>query len=268
MIRGSIDPSMEVVMGMEGLSMFKGAPAHGEYPAEPMTMEMEGMSMNGVMVRMVAADNDSNDYHFMPHVAWVEPGTQVIWAHADIEGEPGSEPRAHSVTSFGAGTQFPRLIPRSADHFDSGYIAGLHGQKPDRQIDERFNRRISERMVYEDPANEGDDPSVADLPNGRGPFTHTFEEEGVYLYFCQNHHMFKMAGAIVVGELWGEGGTEAVEEAHGWAPAMTTDAVDRIPKIDELHGHALLDQIHEVREMVHTGGESMGHGGGGGGHDE
>ncbi|MFB6148446.1 MAG: hypothetical protein ABEJ48_02170, partial [Halobacteriales archaeon] len=171
MTQGSIDPTMGSVMGVEGLSMFKGAPAHGEYPAAPQTMSMEGMEMEGVMVRMVAASDDSNNYHFMPHVAWVEPGTQVAWMHADIEGV--SEPRAHSVTSFGGARRYPRLIPDGAAHFDSGFIAGLHGVKPDEGIDERFNGIISRRLS-----------SAASLP--RGPFTHTFESEGVYLYYCQN----------------------------------------------------------------------------------
>ena len=243
MTQGSIDPTMGSVMGVEGLSMFKGAPAHGEYPAAPQTMSMEGMEMEGVMVRMVAASDDSNNYHFMPHVAWIEPGTTVIWAHADIEGV--SEPRTHTVTSFGGARRYPRLIPEEASHFDSGFIAGLHGVKPDKGIDERFNGIISRRLS-----------AAASLP--RGPFTHTFEEEGVYMYYCQNHHGFKMAGAIVVGELWGEGGTGSVSDPSGWAPAMTTEATDQISEIDPIGGQPLQDQVHEVRELVHGGGEAMG----------
>lgn len=243
MTGGSIDPTMSSVMGVEGLSMFKGAPAHGEYPAAPQTMSMEGMEMNGVMVKMVAASDDSNNYHFMPHVAWVEPGTTVIWSHADIDGV--SEPRTHSVTSFGAGRRYPRLIPEAASHFDSGYIAGLHGVKPEEGIDERFNDIISQRLS-----------DAASLP--RGPFSHTFEENGVYFYYCQNHHAYKMAGAVVVGELWGEEGTKSVSDPTGWSPAMTSEATDRIPEIDANGGEALYDQVHELRELVHSGGESMG----------
>ena len=244
MTQGSIDSSMSSVMGVEGLSMFKGAPAHGEYPAEPMTMEMHGgMEMTAVSVDMVASTDDSNDYHFMPHVAWVEPGTTVAWSHADIEDV--SEPRTHSVTSFGAGGRFPRLIPEAASHFDSGFIAGLHGVKPELGIDERFNQRISDRLS-----------DAESIP--RGPFTHTFEEEGVYFYYCQPHNIFKMAGAIVVGELWGEGGTETVSDPQGWAPAMTTEAAEQISEIAPVGGEALQEQVHEVRELVHGGGESMG----------
>lgn len=249
MLAGSQASGMAFMQGVEGLSMFAGAPAHGEYPASPMPMEMEGMSMEGVPVKMVAKPDDSNNYHFMPHVAWVEPGTQVSWSHADIDGV--SQPRGHSVTSFGAGDFFPRFIPEEASHFDSGYIAGLHGEKSRSEgIDERFNGRISDRLT--DLGN----------PLGRGPFTHTFEHEGVYMYYCQNHHGFKMAAAVVVGELWGEGGTEAVSDPHGWSPAMTRDP-EPITGIDTVHGEAVHDQIEELREMIHSGGESMGHGGGG-----
>lgn len=244
MLQGSSAPSMEFMQGVEQLQMFKGAPAHGEYPAEPQTMTMEGMEMQGVPVKMVAQPNDSNNYHFMPHVAWIEPGTQVIWSHADIQDI--SEPRAHSVTSFGANYYFPTLIPPDAHTFDSGYIPGLHGQKSqDHGIDHRFNSLLSQMLK-----NHGN-------PLGRGPFTHTFEHEGVYLYYCQNHHMFKMAGAIVVGELWGEGGTASVDHVHGWSPAMTADT-ERIEQVDEAHGSALHDQVHELREMIHSGGEMMG----------
>jgi len=228
------------------LSMFKGAPAHDEYPAAPQTMTMEGMEMEGVPVKMVARPDDSNNYHFMPHVAWVEPGTTLIWSHADIEDV--SEPRPHSVTSFGGADYFPRFIPGEASHFDSGYIAGLHGQKSVTDgVDERFNGRIS------------NDLRELGNPVGRGPFTHTFEHEGVYLYYCQNHHGFKMAAAVVVGELWGEGGTETVDESHGWSPAMTRDP-ETITEVDEVHGEALHDQVGELKEMIHSGGGSMGGG--------
>lgn len=250
MVAGSQASGMAFMQGVEGLSMFAGAPAHGEFPAEPQHMEMHGgMEMDAVSVNMVAKPDDSNNYHFMPHVAWIEPGTTVSWSHADIEGV--SQPRGHSVTSFGAGDLFPKLIPADAAHFDSGYIAGLHGQKSVAEgIDERFNQRLSNRL-----RNAGN-------PLGRGPFTHTFEHEGVYLYYCQNHHGFKMAAAIIVGELWGEDGTEAVSDPHGWGPAMTTDP-ETVAHHDEAHGDAIHEQLGELREMIHTGGESMGHGGGG-----
>ncbi|MFB6197841.1 MAG: hypothetical protein ABEI52_06175, partial [Halobacteriaceae archaeon] len=73
--------------------------------------------MNVVTVRMVAKPDGSNNYHFMPHVAWIEPGTTVAWMHADIPNV--SEPVPHTVTSFGGGGYFPRYIPEHAEHFDS-----------------------------------------------------------------------------------------------------------------------------------------------------
>lgn len=244
MLKGSTEPSMGFMQGVDALQMFKGAPAHGEYPAEPMEMTMEGMTMEGVKVELVAKPDQSNNYHFMPHVAWVEPGTTVIWGHADIDGV--TEPRAHSVTSFGASNYFPNYIPGHASHFDSGYIPGLHGQKSQAHgIDHRFNSRLS-RMLQ----SHGN-------PIGRGPFRHTFEHEGVYLYYCQNHHEFKMAAAIVVGELWGENGTASVDEAHGWSPGMTR-STGIIEEVDEYHGTPLRNQVHELREMIISGGESMG----------
>lgn len=245
MVKGSQAPSMGFMQGVESLQMFKGAPAMDAYPAQPQTMEMEeGESMEAVTVRMVAKPDDSNNYHFMPHVAWVEPGTKVAWMHADIDGI--SQPRTHSVTAIGAGNNLPRLIPNGAENFDSGFIPGLHGQKSDEEgVDERFNGRISKQLQQ-----HGN-------PLGRGPFVHEFTEEGVYLYYCQNHHEFKMAAAVVVGELWGKEGTEAVDGPTGWSPAMTQDAA-AIEQADEIHGKPMRDQVHELREFVRSGGQMEG----------
>ena len=240
----SIEPSMSSVMGVEGLSMFKGAPAHGEYPASTSHIEMEmpggeHMEMEAVTVMTIAAPDDSDNYHFMPHVVWVEPGQMVLWEHFS---KPGvSEKRTHTATSFGRGDRFMRLVPDGASHFDSGYRAGTHGMDQSEQIDERFSRKMARAIGQE------------------GAFSHKFEQEGVYFYYCQNHHEFKMAGAVVVGELWGEHGDEAVSDPSGWSPAMTAN-LDAIPKQDPLHGKAVKDQLHELREMITTGGESMGHG--------
>lgn len=243
---GALDSSMESVMGIEDLAMFKGAPAHGEYPAEPSHIEMHmpggDMEMEAVTIRMTAATDGSNNYHFMPHVAWIEPGQTVFWEHFSMEGV--SERRTHTVTSFGGAGLFPRLIPGHAPHFDSGFRAGTHGRSERELIDERFNREMVNMIGQE------------------GGFSRTFDHEGVFMFYCQNHHEFKMAGAVVVGEQWGEDGTETVDEAHGWAPGMTAD-IDGIPDVDPVHGEAVHDQVHELREMIRSGGEAMGHGGGG-----
>lgn len=239
MTAGALDSSMSSVMGVEGLSMFKGAPAHGQYPAEPSQFEMEmpdgHMEMEAVTIAMTAATDDSNNYHFMPHVAWVEPGQMVFWEHFALEGV--SERRTHTVTSFGGGDLFMRLIPEEASHFDSDYRAGTHGLDQAGLIDERYNREMTAQIGQE------------------GGFSHQFEEEGVYFYYCQPHHSYKMAGAVVVGELWGEGGSESVPDPSGWGPAMTADT-DRIPEMDPMHGAALHDQVHELRELVHSGGDT------------
>jgi plastocyanin len=236
----ALESSMSAV-DVEGLTMFKGAPAHGEYPAEPSHIEHEmpggTMEMDAVTVSMIAATDDSNNYHFMPHVAWVEPGQTVFWEHFSRDGV--SERRTHTVTSFGNASLFPRLIPEGSHHFDSGFRAGTHGIDQDELIDERHNREMVDQIGQE------------------GGFSHTFEEEGVYLYYCQNHHEFKMAAAIVVGELWGEGGSETVDDPDGWAPGMTTD-LHELEEADEMHGEAVHQQVEELREMIHSGGEMMG----------
>lgn len=244
MTSGSIDASMSYVMGHEGLMMTKGAPATGDYPASPSQIEMqmpsgEHMEMAAVTVATIAPTDDSNNYHFMPHVVWVEPGQTVFWEHYNEEGF--SERRTHTATSFGANGLFMRLIPEGASHFDSGYRAGTHGSQGggDPSIDERFNRGM-----------------VRSLGGVEGGFAHTFEQKGVYLYYCQPHHEFKMAGAVVCGEIWGEDG-QGGEEPVGWDPAMTAD-VSVIPEMDPYHGEAVLAQVHELRELIHGGGEGHG----------
>ena len=249
MTSGSIDPSMSYVMGHEGLMMTKGAPATGDYPASPSQIEMEmpsgeHMEMEAVTVMEVAATDDSNNYHFMPHVAWVEPGQTVMWEHYN---EPGfSERRTHTATSFGSNDLFMRLIPDGAEYFDSNFRAGTHGSQGggDPTIDERFNRGM-----------------VRALGGVEGGFAHTFEQEGVYMYYCQPHHEFKMAGAIVCGEIWGESGNggEGGDPPAGWSPAMTAD-ISRLPDQDPYHGEAVMAQVQEVREIIHAGQGGMAHG--------
>ncbi len=252
MTSGSIDPTMSYVMGKEGLMMTKGAPAQDAYPASPSQIEMEmpsgmHMEMEAVTVATIAPTDDSNNYHFMPHVTWVEPGQTVFWEHFN---EPGfSERRTHTATSFGAGGLFPRMIPEGAAHFDSGYRAGTHGSAGggDPTIDERFNRNMVRAIGQE------------------GGFAVEFQQKGVYLFYCQNHHEFKMAGAVVCGEFWGEDG-HAGEEPVGWAPAMTRD-VHQIERADRLHGAEVAAQVEELRAIIHAGQGGMAHGEEGG-HDE
>lgn len=245
MTAGSTDASMSYVMGREGLQMTKGAPADGSYPASPSQIEMEmpsgeHMEMEAVTVSTIAPTDDSDNYHFMPHVVWVEPGQRVFWEHYNEAGF--SERRTHTVTSFGSAGLFMRLIPEDASHFDSGYRAGTHGSG-DPTIDERFNRKM------------------VGLVGQEGGFGVQFQQKGVYVYYCQNHHMFKMAGAVVVGEIWGEDGTMG-EDPAGWAPAMTAD-ISRLGEQDPLHGEALMHQVEELRGFVHAG-RAGGHGTDGG----
>lgn len=244
-LAGALDSDMESLEDIDELPMFKGAPAQDAFPAETETIEHhmpDGMmEMEAVSIATTAATDGSNNYHFMPHVAWIEPGQTVAWEHFSRPGV--SERRTHTITSFGADGKYMRLIPPDAEPFDSGYRAGTHGVDHREHLDERFNREMVDQIGQE------------------GMFTHQFEQEGVYLFYCQPHHEYQMAAAVVVGELWGEHGDEAVDDPAGWAPAMTADT-ERIRTMDPRHGHAVSEQVHELRELIRSGGDMMGNGGG------
>lgn len=223
---GTMGADMQPLVDM-GLSAMAGSPAMGQYPATP---NDEGV----VDVVMAAYEDDSDNYHFMPHVAWVEPGTTVRWAHT-MEGI--SEARTHSATAITPDLMagYPRLIPEGADGFDSGFLPGVHGSE------------------YQ---------AITDDTIGPGPFTHTFEQKGVYMYVCQNHYGISgMAGAIVVGELWGE------NEGPGWSPGMTAD-LHPIVEADPVNGPVIREKIAgDLRTMIRTAGEGGGHDDGGHGGD-
>lgn len=215
MLEGTAGPDMMPLMKM-GMSPVAGAPKHGDYPATP---NDEGY----VDVLMIAYEDQSDNYHFMPHVAWVEPGTTVRWMHT---AKGISEPRTHSATAITPTTMggFPRLIPEGVEPFDSGFLPGVHGRP------------------YQEITDTGIDP---------GPYTHTFEQPGVYFYVCQNHYgVSGMAGAIVVGKLWEEN-----EGGPGWAPGMTAD-LSGIVEADPVNGPTIKEKIeHDLRAMIHAGGE-------------
>lgn len=284
MVAGSTDPSMEPFQDVEGLEpMFKGAPVMDDYPAgtEHVAMTMPGgmeMEMDAVTIEMIAPEDETDNFHFMPHVAWIEPGQTVFWRHFVEKGI--SQPQPHTITSFGAGGQFPRLIPEEAEHFDSGFRAGTHsaGAHGDEGGDEHGGEEGGDDHGDESPAerpavdrrvmiDERFNRNMVDRIGNEGGMSVTFEQEGVYFYYCQNHHMFMMAGAVVVGPLYGDHGNAhpdvATENPPGWGPAMTMDGLgDRIREADEVHGDALAGQVEELRMLVKSGGEmGDGHGG-------
>jgi plastocyanin len=223
MTEGSIGANMQPMMQM-GFEAMVGSPAMDEYPAEP---NDEGF----VDVAMIAYDDDTNNYHFMPHVVWVEPGTTVRWAHT---AKGISERRTHSATAITPELMagYPRLIPENGASFDSGLLPGSH--------DSEFDAVGETELIR------------------YGPYTHTFEEKGVYFYLCQPHYgVSGMAGAVVVGELWEE------NQGEGWSPGMTAD-LSPIVEADPVNGPVIKEKIEgDLRTMVRHGEEG---GEGGGGH--
>ncbi|MFB6197149.1 MAG: plastocyanin/azurin family copper-binding protein, partial [Halobacteriaceae archaeon] len=71
--------------------------------------------------------------------------------------------------------------------------------------------------------DDSPDKAVKDNPGPgfveHGPFMHKFTEPGVYIFLCQNHFGFGMAGVIVVGPQHGG------NQGKGWSPAMTTSGI-------------------------------------------
>lgn len=194
MVKGSMGTNMKKMAQVEGGVKLKGnvvegAPATGNYPAAKSGEQLD--------VLLIAFQDDTNNYHFLPHVAWIEPGATVRWKHtaAGI-----SERRTHSTTAISSNLMpgYPRLIPKDVEGWDSGFLPGVGPFK-------------FEAIT----GKSGEGPGRIE----KGPFTHTFDKQGVYIYLCQNHFGFGMAGAIVVGELWKE------NRGDGWSPAMTNSGI-------------------------------------------
>jgi len=223
MTKGSEGPSMAKTMALVDAPMFKGGP--------------DDLQSGKVLVNAVALADDSNNYHFFPHVAWIEPGTTVRWEHYVKPDVSVAIP--HTTTALSGEHFGVRLIPEDADGWDSGYMAGLGSMM---SVKEDF---FDSRENYGITNNYGKQVVGSTSKQIRGGFEHTFQTEGVYLYYCQNHYKFKMAGAVVVGHHGG--GTEG----DGWSPAMTADVG---PIEDDVGGAALVDQIGELRDFVEKGG--------------
>ncbi|MHB9285603.1 halocyanin domain-containing protein [Halobacteriales archaeon Cl-PHB] len=77
----------------------------------------------------------------------------------------------------------------------------------------------SHNVVHED----GDFESELKQESG-ATFEHTFEEDGIYTYYCQPHKAMGMKGAVVVGTDYatagggGGGGIEAIDPTHFGVP--------------------------------------------------
>ena len=61
-----------------------------------------------------ARTEESTEYHFDPHVTWVEPGGTVTWR---------LESGTHTATAYHPGNDQPRLVPEGTDAWDSGTMS-------------------------------------------------------------------------------------------------------------------------------------------------
>ena len=61
-----------------------------------------------------ARSGGSTEYHFDPHVTWVEPGGTVTWR---------LESGTHTATAYHPGNDQPRLVPEGTDAWDSGTMS-------------------------------------------------------------------------------------------------------------------------------------------------
>lgn len=210
------------------LTMQKGSPS-----------EPAGGQGETVEVLMFEAADDSDNYHFFPPTMWVKPGTKVHWEHyfhKDI-----SWARPHTATALD-GTNFGvRLIPDGTKGWDSGFMTGAMGgmSVPKSYFDGKENGGIAN--------NYG-----AQVVNGQsdqlhGGFTTQLDQEGVYLYYCQDHFKFGMSGAIVVGQMGGDQG-----QGPGWSPGMTA-SLDPIRQA--VGGDKLVESLMAHRKAIETGGK-------------
>lgn len=206
MVEGSMGPNMKPLMQM-GLPVTRGGPGAGNYPAEVGEHPIEKVAkkeekMDALATLMIAYENQTNNYHFIPHVQWVEPGTSVFWKHTNMG---ISEDTTHTTTAVTSNTMpgYPRLIPVEADAWDTGFMPGA----------------MKSEFEYVTGDDDGTDIAVKDDPGPgvieHGPFKYTFTERGVYIFLCQNHFGFGMAGAVVVGDQWKQ------NRGEGWSPGMT-----------------------------------------------
>lgn len=228
MRKGGLEPYMKPMLKEPGLDqkVTIGDPATGKYPAKPGPDPATKMKDDKfVDVLMVAYGEDqTNNYHFLPHVAWIEPGTTVRWSHT---AKGISERRTHTITAITPDLMagYPRLIPGDAEGWDSGFRPGVKMGHP--------HERISQTGFE------------------IGALTKTFEEPGVYLYLCQNHYgLSGMAGAIVVGKQWGE------NHGDGWGPAMTTPTSEiksQIMEADPVNGKPIVMKLQKLRKFIERG---------------
>ncbi len=87
-------------------------PGHGEEEHGHDTVS-EPKATREVAVN-TARTADSTEYHFDPHVTWVEVGGTVTWT---------LESGAHTATAYHPGNDQPRLVPEGTEAWDSGTMS-------------------------------------------------------------------------------------------------------------------------------------------------
>lgn len=87
-------------------------PGHGE-EAHGHDLVSEPKASREVVVN-TARTEDSTEYHFDPHVTWVEIGGTVTWR---------LESGIHTATAYHPGNDQPRLVPEGSEAWDSGMLS-------------------------------------------------------------------------------------------------------------------------------------------------
>jgi len=87
-------------------------PGHGQ-EAHGHDLMSEPKSSPEVAVDTVRSGG-STEYHFDPHVTWVEPGGTVTWR---------LESGTHTATAYHPGNDQPRLVPEGTEAWDSGTMS-------------------------------------------------------------------------------------------------------------------------------------------------
>ncbi|MEF8907879.1 MAG: plastocyanin/azurin family copper-binding protein [Haloarculaceae archaeon] len=193
-----------------------------------------------------ARSADSTEYHFDPHVTWVEAGGTVTWR---------LESGAHTATAYHPGNDQPRLVPEGTDAWDSGMLS---------EEGETFSQTFETEGVYHyfckpheqfgmiatvivgEPHPE-DQRALRMMPEGKPEDVHGKLEEL----------------NTMVGELLGEGHHE--EEVH------TEDGHEEETHAEDGHGHeeeTHTEDSHEEETHAEDSHEEETHTDDGHGHEE
>lgn len=141
--------------------------------------------------------------------------------HVDTAGEV-------AMTTSDSGTHFEPHVVRIEPGEAVTWVneSGSHSTTAYAEANDKPDRIPSEADAWDSGtlSEEGD------------KYQHTFETEGVYDYYCRPHESAGMLGSVVVGD-------PHLDDEPGMAEAQSS-----LPE-------GAHDKIHELNEMVHSGGE-------------